>query len=22
MHVDCEWRSDFKWDRVLPHFGR
>ena len=19
IHVDCEWRSDFKWDRVLPH---
>ena len=19
--VDCEWRSDFKWDRVLPHLA-
>ncbi|HHE9514551.1 TPA: tRNA 5-methoxyuridine(34)/uridine 5-oxyacetic acid(34) synthase CmoB [Haemophilus influenzae 10810] len=21
IHVDCEWRSDFKWDRVLPHLS-
>ena len=21
VHVDCEWRSDFKWDRVLPHLA-
>ncbi|MGC6405745.1 tRNA 5-methoxyuridine(34)/uridine 5-oxyacetic acid(34) synthase CmoB [Bisgaard Taxon 45] len=21
IHVDCEWRSDFKWDRVLPHLA-
>lgn len=19
IHIDCEWRSDFKWERVLPH---
>lgn len=19
IHIDTEWRSDFKWDRVLPH---
>ncbi|NTS78115.1 tRNA 5-methoxyuridine(34)/uridine 5-oxyacetic acid(34) synthase CmoB [Catenovulum sp. SM1970] len=19
MHIDTEWRSDWKWDRVLPH---
>ncbi|TCK01441.1 tRNA (mo5U34)-methyltransferase [Volucribacter psittacicida] len=19
IHIDCEWRSDFKWQRVLPH---
>ena len=19
--IDCEWRSDFKWDRVLPHLA-
>ncbi|WP_241597848.1 DUF1698 domain-containing protein, partial [Rosenbergiella epipactidis] len=18
-HIDTEWRSDWKWDRVLPH---
>jgi len=18
-YIDCEWRSDFKWDRVMPH---
>lgn len=21
IHIDCEWRSDFKWDRVLPHLA-
>lgn len=21
IHVDTEWRSDFKWDRVLPHLA-
>lgn len=21
IHIDCEWRSDFKWDRVLPHLS-
>ncbi|OOF81728.1 tRNA 5-methoxyuridine(34)/uridine 5-oxyacetic acid(34) synthase CmoB [Rodentibacter ratti] len=21
IHVDCEWRSDFKWERVLPHLA-
>lgn len=21
IHVDCEWRSDFKWTRVLPHLA-
>ena len=21
IHVNCEWRSDFKWDRVLPHLA-
>ncbi len=21
IHVDCEWRSDFKWDRVLSHLA-
>lgn len=21
VYVDCEWRSDFKWDRVLPHLA-
>lgn len=21
IHVDCEWRSDFKWERVLPHLS-
>ncbi|MDG6896893.1 tRNA 5-methoxyuridine(34) synthase CmoB [Actinobacillus delphinicola] len=21
IHVDCEWRSDFKWDRLLPHLA-
>ncbi|MDP8100527.1 tRNA 5-methoxyuridine(34)/uridine 5-oxyacetic acid(34) synthase CmoB [Phocoenobacter atlanticus] len=21
VHIDCEWRSDFKWDRVLPHLS-
>ncbi len=21
VHVDCEWRSDFKWNRVLPHLS-
>lgn len=21
IHVDCEWRSDFKWDRILPHLA-
>ncbi len=21
VHVDCEWRSDFKWDRLLPHLA-
>lgn len=21
VKVDCEWRSDFKWDRVLPHLS-
>lgn len=19
LHIDTEWRSDFKWDRVIPH---
>ncbi|MFZ7344222.1 tRNA 5-methoxyuridine(34)/uridine 5-oxyacetic acid(34) synthase CmoB [Avibacterium volantium] len=21
IHIDCEWRSDFKWNRVLPHLA-
>ncbi|OOF52093.1 tRNA 5-methoxyuridine(34)/uridine 5-oxyacetic acid(34) synthase CmoB [Rodentibacter genomosp. 1] len=21
IYIDCEWRSDFKWDRVLPHLA-
>ncbi|MDO5054073.1 MAG: tRNA 5-methoxyuridine(34)/uridine 5-oxyacetic acid(34) synthase CmoB [Pasteurella oralis] len=21
VHIDCEWRSDFKWERVLPHLA-
>lgn len=21
IHIDCEWRSDFKWDRLLPHLS-
>ena len=21
IHIDCEWRSDFKWARVLPHLA-
>ena len=21
IYVDCEWRSDFKWDRVAPHLA-
>ena len=21
IHIDCDWRSDFKWDRVLPHLA-
>lgn len=21
VHIDTEWRSDFKWDRVLPHLS-
>ncbi|WP_410685770.1 tRNA 5-methoxyuridine(34)/uridine 5-oxyacetic acid(34) synthase CmoB [Avibacterium paragallinarum] len=21
VHIDCEWRSDFKWDRVRPHLA-
>lgn len=21
VNIDCEWRSDFKWDRVKPHLG-
>ncbi|MDO4627267.1 MAG: tRNA 5-methoxyuridine(34)/uridine 5-oxyacetic acid(34) synthase CmoB [Pasteurellaceae bacterium] len=21
VHIDCEWRSDFKWQRVLPHLA-
>ncbi|QIW15327.1 tRNA 5-methoxyuridine(34) synthase CmoB [Pasteurellaceae bacterium RH1A] len=21
VHIDTEWRSDFKWDRVLPHLA-
>ena len=21
IEIDCEWRSDFKWDRVLPHLA-
>ncbi|CBY80868.1 tRNA (mo5U34)-methyltransferase [Haemophilus influenzae biotype aegyptius] len=21
IHIDCEWRSDFKWKRVLPHLA-
>lgn len=22
IHIDTEWRSDWKWDRVLPHLSR
>lgn len=21
IHIDCEWRSDFKWNRILPHLA-
>ncbi len=21
VDIDCEWRSDYKWDRVLPHLA-
>lgn len=21
IHIDTEWRSDFKWDRILPHIA-
>ena len=21
IHIDTEWRSDFKWDRILPHLA-
>lgn len=21
IHIDCEWRSDFKWNRLLPHLA-
>ena len=21
IYIDCEWRSDFKWQRVLPHLA-
>ncbi|TLU64095.1 tRNA 5-methoxyuridine(34)/uridine 5-oxyacetic acid(34) synthase CmoB [Thalassotalea litorea] len=21
LHIDTEWRSDFKWDRLLPHIS-
>lgn len=21
IHIDTEWRSDWKWDRLLPHIG-
>ncbi|MFC0323951.1 tRNA 5-methoxyuridine(34)/uridine 5-oxyacetic acid(34) synthase CmoB [Gallibacterium melopsittaci] len=21
VHIDCEWRSDFKWDRLLPYIS-
>lgn len=21
VHIDCEWRSDMKWQRLLPHLG-
>lgn len=21
LHVDTEWRSDFKWDRLVPHIS-
>ncbi|MBE2893596.1 tRNA 5-methoxyuridine(34)/uridine 5-oxyacetic acid(34) synthase CmoB [Spirabiliibacterium falconis] len=21
VYIDCEWRSDFKWDRVKPHLS-
>jgi len=21
VYLDCEWRSDFKWERVLPHLA-
>jgi len=21
VYIDCEWRSDFKWERVLPHLA-
>ena len=22
VFIDCEWRSDFKWNRVLPHLAK
>ena len=21
VYIDCEWRSNLKWDRVAPHFA-
>lgn len=21
IHIDTEWRSDWKWDRIIPHLG-
>ena len=21
IHIDTEWRSDLKWDRILPYIG-
>lgn len=21
IHIDCEWRSDWKWERLLPHIA-
>ncbi|TNF88011.1 MAG: tRNA 5-methoxyuridine(34)/uridine 5-oxyacetic acid(34) synthase CmoB [Gammaproteobacteria bacterium] len=21
VYIDCEWRSDYKWDRILPHLA-
>ena len=22
IHIDTEWRSDFKWDRLIPHISQ